>query len=96
MFPDGELAKKYGAGSTKTSKIIKGKKRGYLKTPNCRPTSRKKVSLKFAELILLWSSLQDWGCCKNLNFFKNHSSQVQVNPKLCMNGKLCLQFISYL
>ena len=27
MFPDSKLAKKYGAGKTKTSQIIKGKRR---------------------------------------------------------------------
>ena len=58
MFLDSELAKKYGAGKTKTSQIKNSKRRGNLKNPNCRPTSRKKGDLKFVELILLWSSLQ--------------------------------------
>ena len=61
MFPDSELAKKFGAGNTKTSQIIKGKKKGNLKNSNCRPTSKKKGDLKFAELILLWSSLKRLG-----------------------------------
>ena len=61
MFPDSELAKKYAAGKTKTSQIIKGKRKGNLKNPSCRPTSRKKGDLKFAKLILLWSSLQRLG-----------------------------------
>ena len=37
MFSDSELAKKYGAGKTKTSLIKEGKRRGDLKNPNCRP-----------------------------------------------------------
>ena len=59
MFPDNELAKKCGAGKTKTLQIIKGRRRGILKNPNCRPyTNREKGDLKFVELILLWFCLQ--------------------------------------
>ena len=44
MFPDSELAKKYGAGKTKISQIIKVKRRDNLKNSNCRPTSRKRAT----------------------------------------------------
>ena len=70
MFPDNELAKKYGAGKTKTSQIIKGKRKSKLKNPNCWPTSRKKGVLKFVELILFWSSLQRLGLLQKFKFFK--------------------------
>ena len=61
MFPHSELAKQYGAGKTKTLQITKDKRRGNLKNPNCRLSSRKKGNLKFVKLILLWWSLQRLG-----------------------------------
>ena len=67
MFSDSELAKKYDeAEKTKTSQIIKDKRRGNLKNLNCRPSSKQKGDLKFVELILLWSIVyKDWDCCRN-------------------------------
>ena len=55
MFPNSELAKKYGAEKTKTSQIIKGKRRSNLKKSKLyRLSSPKKGDIKFVKLILLW------------------------------------------
>ena len=67
MFPNSELTKKYAAGKTKTSQIIKGKRRGNFKNLNCRPTSRKKGEIKFVELTLLWFT--KIGIAVKFNFF---------------------------
>ena len=73
VFPNSELTKKiYSTGKTKTSQIIKDKRRGILKNLNCRPTSRKKGAIKFVELILLWCT--NIGIAVKFNFFKNRGS----------------------
>ena len=52
---------KISSWKEKTSKIIKSKRRGNLKNPNCRPTSRKKSDLKFVELIRHVARNLHWG-----------------------------------
>ena len=53
--------------------IIKGKRRGNQKNSNCRPTSRKKGDLKFAELFY-YGLVYKIGIAVKLKIFKNRSS----------------------
>ena len=70
MFPSSELAKKCGAGKTKTSQSINGKRRRNLKIQSIGLPAEKRATSNLLNYYYNGLVYKDWDCCKNLNFLK--------------------------